>query len=125
MLCPHRNSMPPSITQRIEYLLGSLPDSDIPIARKYFSVHDYEKIRELTTSAIAKIRKARGSSDTSKIERYAYITDRRMLDMMKLNIELDNYLALLDEILGSEDDEDEHDYMDIDPDMISEEDIYG
>lgn len=125
MLYHNRNSMPRSITQRIEYLLGSLPDSDIPIARKYFSVHDYEKIRELTTSAIAKIRKARGSSDTSKIERYAYITDKRMLDMMKLNIELDNYLTLLDEILGSDDDEDEHDYMDIDPDMISEEDIYG
>lgn len=115
-----------SITQRIEYLLGSLPDSDIPIARKYFSNHDYEKIRELTVSAIAKIRKARGSTDTTKIERYAYITDKRMLDMMQLNIELDNYIALLDEILGKDDEEEEElDYMDIDPDMISEEDIYG
>ena len=44
--------------------------------------------------------------------------------MMKLNIELDNYLALLDEILGEED-SDEPDYMDIDPDALSEEDIYG
>ena len=118
--------MPRSITQRIEYLLGSLPDSDIPIARKYFANHDYEKIRELTVSAIAKIRKARGSTDTAKIERYAYITDKRMLDMMQLNIELDNYIALLDEILGQDDEEKEElDYMDIDPDMISEEDIYG
>ena len=49
-----------------------------------------------------------------------------MLDMMQLNIELDNYIALLDEILGQDDEEEEElDYMDIDPDMISEEDIYG
>jgi len=113
-----------SITQRIEYLIGALPDSDIPIARKYFANHQYEEIRELTVSAIAKIRKARGSTDVNKIEKYAYITDKRMLDMMKLNIELDNYLALLDEILGEED-SDEPDYIDIDPDALSEEDIYG
>ena len=113
-----------SITQRIEYLVGSLPDPDIPIARKYYANHQYEELREITTSAIAKIRKARGSTDLAKIEKYAYITDKRLLDMMKLNIELDNYLALLDEILGSEDEE-EPDYMDIDPDMLSEEDIYG
>ena len=116
--------MAQSITQRIEYLVGSLPDSDIPIARRYFPNHQYEELREITTSAIAKIRLARGSSDVVKIEKYAYITDKRLLDMMKLNIELDNYLALLDEILGSEDEE-EQDFMDIDPDALSEEDIYG
>lgn len=116
--------MAQSITQRIEYLVGSLPDSDIPIARRYFANHQYEELREITTSAIAKIRRARGSSDVVKIEKYAYITDKRLLDMMKLNIELDNYLALLDEILGSEDEE-EQDFMDIDPDALSEEDIYG
>jgi len=116
--------MAQSITQRIEYLVGSLPDSDIPIARRYFANHQYEELREITTSAIAKIRRARGSSDVAKIEKYAYITDKRLLDMMKLNIELDNYLALLDEILGSEDEE-EQDFMDIDPDALSEEDIYG
>ena len=118
--------MPKSITQRIEYLIGSLPDQDIPIARKYFSTHDYDKVRELTVSAIARIRKARGSTDSAKIERYAYITDKRMLDMMKLNIELDNYLALIDEIVGVDDDDIyEPDCLDIDPDTISEEDIYG
>lgn len=116
--------MAKSLTQRIEYLLGSLPDQDIAIARKYFANHQYEEIRELTVSAIAKIRKARGSADVNKIERYAYITDKRMLDMMKLNIELDNYLTLLEEILGEEDVE-ESDYIDIDPDSLSEEDIYG
>lgn len=116
--------MAQSITQRIEYLVGSLPDSDIPIARRYFANHQYEELREITTSAIAKIRRARGSSDVTKIEKYAYITDKRLLDMMKLNIELDNYLALLDEILGSGDEE-EQDFMDIDPDALSEEDIYG
>jgi hypothetical protein len=117
--------MAKSITQRIEYLLGSLPDTDIPIARKYFANHQYEEIRELTVSAITKIKKARGSNDISKIQKYAYITDKRMLDMMKLNIELDNYLALLEEILGQDDDVEEPDFMDIDPDMLSEEDIYG
>ena len=118
--------MAKSITQRIEYLIGSLPDTDIPIARKFFSSHEYDKIRELTISAIAKIKKARGSTDISKIERYSYITDKRMLDMMRLNIELDNYLALLDEILGPEDDKCDDDCLDIDPDDLSEEDIiYG
>ena len=49
-----------------------------------------------------------------------------MLDMMTLNMELDNYLALLDDILGPEDDEGEEDRLDINPDDLSEEDIiYG
>lgn len=118
--------MAKSITQRIEYLIGSLPDPDISIARKFFANHEYDKIKELTISAIAKIRKARGSTDVSKIERYSYITDKRMLDMMTLNMELDNYLALLDDILGPEDDEGEEDRLDINPDDLSEEDIiYG
>ena len=116
--------MAKSITQRIEYLLGSLPENDIPIARKYFSEHNYDEIRNLTVSAIAKIRKARGSNDINKIEKYNYITHKRMNDMMRLNIELDNYITLIDEIVGS-DDEEEVDYLDIDPDMLSEEDIYG
>ena len=77
--------------KRMEALIGSLPERDIPLGHKFLSVRNFESLKELVDSAIYKVKKSL-KTDNPK-EEYLKVN---LEDLSRLKSEVDLYLVMLE-----------------------------
>jgi hypothetical protein len=77
--------------ERIQALIGSLPERDIPLGYKFLSERNFDSLKELIDSAIYKVRKSL-KSDNPK-EEYLKVN---LEDLSGLKFEVDMYIAQLE-----------------------------
>lgn len=77
--------------KRMEALIDSLPERDIPLGHKFLSERNFESLKELVDSAIYKVKKSL-RTDNPK-EEYLKVN---LEDLSRLKSEVDLYLAMLE-----------------------------
>lgn len=80
-----------SPTERIQNLIDSLPEKDIPLGHKFLSNRDFESLKELIDSAIYKIKKNL-KTDNPK-EEYLKVNFENLVE---LKSEVDLYLSMIE-----------------------------
>lgn len=91
--------MEKSPSSTIKELLDCLPKSEIYYAEKYYNLRDFQSLKEIIDSTIYKIRKNLGS-DSIKDEYLSIDLD----DIYTLQAKVAEYLLLLDEVEGEDED---------------------
>lgn len=76
--------------ERIQVLIGSLPERDIPLGHEFLNERDFDSLKELIDSAIYKVRRSL-KSDNPK-EEYLKVN---LEDLGRLKSEVDMYIAQL------------------------------
>lgn len=76
--------------ERIQALIGSLPERDIPLGHKFLNERDFDSLKELIDSAIYKVRRSL-KSDNPK-EEYLKVS---LEDLSRLKSEVDMYIVQL------------------------------
>ena len=76
--------------ERIQALIGSLPERDIPLGHKFLNERDFDSLKELIDSAIYKVRRSL-KRDNPK-EEYLKVN---LEDLSRLKSEVDMYIVQL------------------------------
>lgn len=77
--------------ERIQALIGSLPERDIPLGHKFLSERDFDSLKELIDSAIYKVRRSLKSDNPR--EEYLKVS---LEDLSRLKSEVDIYIVQLE-----------------------------
>ena len=77
--------------ERIQALIGSFPERDIPLGHKFLNERDFDSLKELIDSAIYKVRRSL-KSDNPK-EEYLKVN---LEDLSRLKSEVDVYIVQLE-----------------------------
>ena len=77
--------------ERIQALIGSLPERDIPLGHKFLNERDFDSLKELIDSAIYKVRRSLKSDNPR--EEYLKVN---LGDLSRLKSEVDIYILQLE-----------------------------
>jgi len=77
--------------ERIQALIGSLPERDIPLGHKFLNERDFDSLKELIDSAIYKVRRSLKSDNPR--EEYLKVS---LEDLSRLKSEVDIYIVQLE-----------------------------
>ena len=77
--------------ERIQALIGSLPERDIPLGHKFLNERDFDSLKELIDSAIYKVR--RNLKSDNPREEYLKVN---LEDLSRLKSEVDIYIVQLE-----------------------------
>ena len=77
--------------KRMQVLMCSLPERDIPLGQKFINERDFDSLKEIIDSAIYKVRKSL-KSDNPK-EEYLKVN---LEDLSRLKSEVDMYIVQLE-----------------------------